>query len=247
MLGKKSIIVSNWFTIGSPYEAVAHRNALTFEKAKSRPSSIGVEGTDDWAQNCNLKPGVCVSLIDTLDPGEGALLLDADATVEGLIPWREITGRTGEGPGFAYVLHIRPSGAREVLSGTLWLTNTPECRALVRKWAAKVAEHPLDWDQRSLGKVLGGHVSPMGGRQVRELDWHWAWIEGITDRPREQAWIVHHQMSRQTKEKPSEDKAPPEQAPPEAQEQPKKRGKKAAGSPVEKSAGSPEPELGDNQ
>jgi hypothetical protein len=226
----------NWATCGSPYEEVAHTNALTFKVAGSEPHTFQLSGEADWLASCNLKPRVAIEILDSVAPGEGVLLLDADATIEKPIPWPELQGRLGGGPCFAYVLHHKPSGAREVLSGTLWLTKTPECRDILDRWLKLCQERPTEWDQRSLAKVIGGYSSPRGGRQVQELDWHWAWIEGITDRPRSGAHIVHHQMSRQvrvaedTKEKERENvEKPPEPVPTPERGKGKKSGKNQPG------------------
>ena len=191
--------VFNWFTCGSPYEEVAHTNAITFAKAGSAQNCLGISGGTDWVANCNLKPKVALKILGEVAPGEGILLLDADATIEQPIPWIELVGRNNEGPCFAYVLHHKPSGAREVLSGTLWITRTTECRLLLESWLGECDSNPKSWDQRSLAKVIGSTPPSKGGRTIAELDWKWAWIEGVSDRPRSGAYIVHHQMSRQVR------------------------------------------------
>lgn len=223
--------IANWYTCGSPYEQVANENAKTFAKAGCQPLSIGVNGmgtggAGDWILNCNKKPEVCLTIIKELQPGEGCLLLDADATVEQPIPWADLNGRLGGGPCLGYVLHEKKSGAREVLSGTLWVTKTPECIDMLTKWLKLCRERPTYWDQKNLASVVGAWVPQAGGRQLMELDWRWAWIEGQTDRPRSRAFIVHHQMSRQVREqeKQDEDKQkPPESSP--AKERVKAKGK----------------------
>ena len=194
--------IVNWYTNGSPYEAVAKISAKTFGLAGAESESYGIEGVGDWVQNCALKPKVCQSLLKTLKPNEGLILLDADAEVLQAFPWKVL--EQNNGPYFAYVLHNRPSGAREVLSGTLWITATPECHLLLTRWAEACETHPNDWDQKVLAAIIGSTPPRLRGKldeqQIAELDWHWAWLAGISDPNLEkQAYIRHNQMSRETR------------------------------------------------
>ena len=191
--------IYNWYTIGSPYEAVAKRNALSFAIAESEPNSFGIQGcgTGEWIKNCALKPTVCLALINTIPEGQGLWLLDADAEVINKPDFRGYNNTTA--PYFSFVLHYRPSGAREVLSGTLWITNTPECKTLLGNWQDGCHANPDIWDQRILSKIVSS-TTPLRGKepkQISELDWRWAWISGISDPGLEKnAYIRHNQMSR---------------------------------------------------
>ena len=189
--------IFNWYTTGSPYEEVAKRNALSFAIAESESNSYAIEGGESWVKNCALKPTVCLALINTIPEGHGLWLLDADAEIINKPDFRGYNNTTA--PYFSYVLHYRPSGAREVLSGTLWITNTPECKTLLANWQDMCQANPDIWDQKILSKIVSA-TTPIRGKeplQISELDWRWAWISGISDPGLEKnAYIRHNQMSK---------------------------------------------------
>lgn len=195
------MMIANWYTLDTPYEELAKKNAETFRVAGAEPKSFGFPTTSSWLNNCNQKPNVCLEIINTLEKNQGMLLLDADAEV--LKPFSVDHLKDSY---FAYVLHTRKSGAQEVLSGTLYITNTPECRGLLNRWRDECDKYPEKWDQRSLQQIIGMTPprvdgGPMSQKSMSELSKQFAYIQGIDD-PKDEAnsYIRHNQASRELKE-----------------------------------------------
>ena len=85
---------------------------------------ISVQSAGSWLGNVNLKPLAVALILATEPDGRRVLFLDVDAEVVAL------PDELPPGDFLAYQ-HTRPSGARELCSGTLLLRNTVETRRVV--------------------------------------------------------------------------------------------------------------------
>jgi hypothetical protein len=191
------IHVANWCTPG-PYAELAKANReLSLKNIPGLDfNTIEVISKGRWVENCNQKPDIALTAIRQVPTGEGVLLIDADAYLQGKPNWDSLRSAF-----FGYVLWKRPSnGAMVCLSGTLWLTNTNQCIDFVQGWKARCQHDQGIWDQAHLWQCVKGHVAGSGqGPDIFEMPPEWAWMEGNSIEPRHMAYVCHTQASRELK------------------------------------------------
>lgn len=189
--------VCNWCTPG-PYAALAKANrelSLTNHPGLDF-NTIEVPSKGRWVANTCQKPDVALSAIRNIPAGEGVLLIDADAYIQGKPDWTSLKSAF-----FGYVLWKRPTnGALVCLSGTLWLTNTNQCIDFVEGWKARCDTDPGIWDQAHLWKCVQAHVAGATNPDIYVMSGEWAWMEGQSIEPKHTAFVVHSQASRELKE-----------------------------------------------
>lgn len=195
------IHICNWATSG-PYSDLAKSNRELSVKNLNGGAdhifhTIQVESKGTWVQNTCQKPDVALSAIRQLPAGAGVLLIDADAYFqENVFPdWNVLQSAF-----FGFVLWRRPSnGALVALSGTLWLTNTSQCRDFLEGWKSRCELNSHIWDQAHLWECIKANVAGPGQGDICEMDPRWAWMEGNSIEPKHTAWVVHTQASRELK------------------------------------------------
>lgn len=132
-----------FYTIDTPYEALAGlverdcaRLGLTFR-------SVGYPNTGSWVRNAGLKPEFLKGMLQEV---EGDLLyVDADARI------RQYPGIFDTFNGDLGVHYRRGT---ELLSGTIFLKNVPATHKLVDLWVIKQKQNPNVWDQKTLAAVI---------------------------------------------------------------------------------------------
>lgn len=99
-----------------------------------------------WAANTSAKP---------------TFLLDAMARHDGPLLYVDVDARIRSVPDMLYALTPEDGDVaahylldRELLSGTVWLSNTPACREMVEAWKARCDADPDRWDQKHLQDLL---------------------------------------------------------------------------------------------
>ena len=143
---------------------------------EERPQTAG------WCATCATKPAYILAKRNEYD---GPLVwVDADATVD-----RDpIILREGYDADIA--VHYRDG--HELLSGTIWIGDTPGARDLLHRWSAACQRDPGVWDQRTLQKIVES-----GAYRVAQLPAAYVAIYDakMSDNP----VITHWQASRQSR------------------------------------------------
>lgn len=172
-----------FYTVGSPYEQEAEKCIETLDKFRLPRLVHGVESRGSWEKNTQIKAEV---IRDTLLAHPGPVVyIDADARVENdpvLLDQIECD------VAFHYFRGV------ELLSGTLFLGNTPRCRSLVDEWIAENQRFPGQWDQKTLQLVVERH---------KDIDWlllpeEYVYIDKLAHTKKPPV-IRHLQASRQYK------------------------------------------------
>jgi hypothetical protein len=137
----------SYYTVGTPYEKEAERLKLSLEAMGLPFEHTGVKSLGSWQKNTQFKADF---LSDALNrhPGRPLVYLDVDALVLSKPDWSVCAGSD-----LAAVVWF---GA-ELLSGTVYLGNTPGTRTVVDAWIKLNAKYPEKlpngreaWDQRTL-------------------------------------------------------------------------------------------------
>ena len=105
-----------------------------------------------WLANTGLKPRFVQACLERFQD-RALLYLDADAV---LVRQPKLL-ETYREPGTCDIaIHFRPRQERkpELMSGTIYLANTPGCRRVVAEWVEEQTQHPDVWDQRNLQAVI---------------------------------------------------------------------------------------------
>ena len=141
-----------------------------------------------WAANCAQKAEVCNDVRH--DQAGPILWLDADAEVR-----RSLDGLDALCEGYDVAHGVR---GKKVLSGTLWLANTPKASELCEDWHARCTAEPQVWDQRHLADAIKAT-----GARALALPPAYCYIDTISARehPDVEPIIYHKQASRVMKAK----------------------------------------------
>lgn len=111
-----------------------------------------VEDRGSWEANTSAKPRFIRRMMD-LHPGP-IVYLDADAVVQSSpVLFNSIDPRAHGCVDVAVHYRERHFG-EELLSGTVWLSNTQRCKEVVDQWIAACEADRGTWDQRHLQQIL---------------------------------------------------------------------------------------------
>lgn len=184
------------------YQKIAEENIISsFEKFKLDHIAYSRPNLKDWVLNTRQKIDVIeTALLD--HPDHDIVYIDADATIEsepilfnsipdevdiGLhyLDWHKHYGRNTD------------KGQKELLSGTIYLRNSPKITNLVRKWKELTVNY--NWEQRALETLIEAEMI-----NVWELPWEYCYIATRPNGespayPLENPVIVHYQESRVVK------------------------------------------------
>jgi len=149
---------------------------------------IPIPESGSWVKNCARKGHLCDA---TRGQSSGPILwLDADAEVR-----RSLDGLDALCEGYDVAHGAR---GKKVLSGTVWLADTPKASELCEDWAARCTAEPQVWDQRHLADAIEAT-----GVKALALPPAYCYIDTISARehPDVEPIIYHKQASRVMKAK----------------------------------------------
>ena len=195
-----------FITKDTPYEEVLNTYLIPSCKRLNLSYTITyVKNTGNWLKNVALKPKVILDILNA--SVNDVIFLDADSEIKSyptllynMPKWADLAYYSLDwGSWYGHT-----PGKKEVLSGTLFLKNTPMVRNMVKNWA-ETALISNKWEQ----KVLEDLILPLkkeGVLKVYELPIEYCYI---ISRPGnkpplvkvDNPIIVHHQISRQLKNK----------------------------------------------
>lgn len=153
-----------FFTTGSEYEqeAVELRKTTDAHGIHLHVREFPSQGS--WALNTQLKAQLIEQCL--FDSPEPLVYVDSDARV-----LQRPVLFTTLADSCDIAVHYRPdkrfAHGRELLSGTMYFSNTPRSQALVAAWRARNLEQPGNMDQRTLQQVIDERL--VDGLRVYEL------------------------------------------------------------------------------
>ena len=203
-----NFIICSYFTLGTPYQEVAHKylmHSLSAIKDREFLSDIcAVPNKGNWQANTSYKPEFILQMLKK-HKGLNIIFLDADAEV---LRYPDLFEKIPHDCHVAAHLLDRVKwykheiGERkELLSGTLFIRNSPLGHAIINEWAHICKLYPHLWEQALLQRVLIEMEV-----KLYELPLEYAYINSLPngDKPHvgcEDPIVVHHQVSRQLKNK----------------------------------------------
>ena len=193
-------IICSYFTMNTPYQAVAHDYLMPSVFERSIPSDIrGVESLGSWGKNTSYKP-TFIKRMMVLHPDKNIVFLDADAEV---VAYPELFDHIPEEYNIA--VHILDKdrwynrsngGEEELLSGTLFVRNCETSHNIVNRWIGLCSLDEKKWEQKVLQDVIDEMEIV-----IYELPISYCYIKTMPDGSEpnvkcEHPVVVHHQCSR---------------------------------------------------
>jgi Nucleotide-diphospho-sugar transferase len=202
-----SFIICSFFTLDTPYQQVAHDYLLSSLKKVNVKSDIrGVQSLGNWQKNTSYKPQFISEILEKHT--ENIVFCDADAEI---LSYPDLFDNIPDEFNFAahildrrswYGVEYSEEQSKELLSGTLFIRNNTESRAIVHEWATTVKMFSQIWEQQVLAKVLKNN-----NVKVFELPVEYCWIRSLPDgrdpliKPNGPIIIQHNQVSRTLRNK----------------------------------------------
>jgi hypothetical protein len=199
-LKMNNFIVTGFVTQDTPYELLLSQHLLpSLEKLNLSHSIDVIENEGSWLKNVAQKPNVVLRAMEKY-PAYDIVVLDADSEV---LTYPELFLSIPKE--FDFACHIldwnswyqNNSNVKEVLSGTLWVRNTPKAKELVTKWR-DLATSSFEWEQKCLQKAIEELNFP-----VYNLPIEYCYISTLPDGSEPHVKcdpvIVHKQASRKYK------------------------------------------------
>ena len=186
--------VVSFFT--ADYQADASRLIDSLEVFKIPKHIQRIPTLGSWAANTGYKPSF---LLDMRSKYSGPIVwIDCDAIVrkyphefDDLADPKKIAPRPVD-----MAVHYR--NGTDLLSGTIYIGDTPAAPGILGDWIAKQIEYPETWDQRTLAATLAAHEDLI---LVYDLPDTYTFIFDIMRRsnPLGEPVIEHFQSSRRTR------------------------------------------------
>ena len=177
-------LIVSYFTADTPYEEEVKKLQASIEQF-SLPSFIPSRpNLGSWEKNCQQKADVILEALE-MQP-HNVVWLDADAVIQ---QDPVLFGELQCDIGYHYLEH-----RKELLSGTLFLKNSPKVIQLVKDWIALNATND-EWDQKNLQRLVESNSSLE--RQIIPAEY--CKIDRNRKQPNVTPVIAHYQASRKYK------------------------------------------------
>ena len=185
-------LVVAYYTVDTPYEGEAEVLKLSLESVGYDYRVSGVPNLGSWQRNTQYKARFLRFMLEA-HPGRPLLYLDVDAVV--IHPPKLLDGLQAD-LAAVHFANRRGRPGTELLSGTLWLGNTPACWEVVQEWIRLNEQYPVTlpdgreaWDQRTLALA----IQRVPDVHFAELPQEYTWIAELTQRynPGLQPVILH--------------------------------------------------------
>ena len=172
----KHPLVIAYFTAQTPYQHEAEMLRLSLESMEWGWWICGVKNLGSWQKNTQMKSQFIKHALETF-PGEPLLYLDVDSV---MMRSPELLDDIKADMGAVHFVH-----KNELLSGTLFLGNTPKCHEAVDQWICLNEMYPETlpngqpaWDQRTLQMA----IDKTEGINFQELPQGYTYISELSKR-----------------------------------------------------------------
>lgn len=179
-----------FFTRDSIYETEKNRLVRSAERLQLPVDAQAIDTTGSWVRNAAMKPGVLVGM---RRKHRGPMLyVDVDAVFH-RNPWPSLAALDCD-----IAAYHEPDG--HLLSGTLYINDTPAAATLLDEWAAACGANPDEWDQLVLERILAEDAARAEPRyRQARLPVAYCWIfDKIDNAASAQVYIEHLQASRES-------------------------------------------------
>ncbi|WZB63719.1 putative nucleotide-diphospho-sugar transferase [Achromobacter xylosoxidans] len=181
-----------FFTRDSIYETEKNRLVRSAERLQLPVDAQAIDTTGSWVRNAAMKPGVLVGM---RRKHRGPMLyVDVDAVFH-RNPWPSLGALDCD-----IAAYHEPDG--HLLSGTLYINDTPAAATLLDEWAAACGANPDEWDQLVLERILAEDAARAEPRyRQARLPVAYCWIfDKIDNAASAQVYIEHLQASRESQQ-----------------------------------------------
>lgn len=191
--GESGGTIVGFFTRDGVYEAEKNRLSKSAELLGLPVDIAEMKSAGSWVRNAGMKPAV---LVEMRKKHRGPLLyVDVDAVFH-RNPW----------PGLAHLdcdmaAYYEPAG--NLLSGTLFINDTPAAAEMLDEWVRASADAPDEWDQRVLGRIVAEDAARCSRRyRFQTLPVSYCWVfDKIDNPPCGEIFVEHLQASREAKKR----------------------------------------------
>lgn len=149
-----------FYSKNTRYEELSKNLIESLKKFNLPYEVVGIENKGDWYANMQYKPTFLKTMLEK-HPQYSIIYVDADAIICRLPVYFD---KLDKEPDVNIAVHVldhskfkRKHCAPEMLSGTIFLKNTPKTKRIVTEWIAECKTNRKLWDQRALANVLKKH------------------------------------------------------------------------------------------
>lgn len=185
--------VVGFYTKDSIYELEKNRLQRSLDLLNLRYDLSEIENQQSWVRNAGMKPSVLVKM---REKHQGPLLyVDVDAVFH-RNSWPHLLEQDCD-----LAVYFEPEG--NLLSGTLFIGDTPAAKDLLSVWEQACRDNPEEWDQRVLQKIIADDQQSKSPRyRVERLPVSYCWVfDKINNEPESVIYIEHLQASREKKKR----------------------------------------------
>lgn len=185
-----SFIIIGYYTKNTLYEEKAKVLRVSLERFNIPHYLKAVDDQGTWQKNTSYKPTFIREAMDLYHPA-AVVYVDVDAEFFGYPQLFEDLVATQVDVAvhlFDRSCYKKSAHGFEVLSGTVFLSNSEQARKIVDDWEKECHDNPGIWDQKMLEKVLNGQFYSLPGEYCKIFDRMDDIVNPI---------IVHYQASRE--------------------------------------------------
>jgi len=149
-----NFIVVAFYTEKTPYEEEVKGLQKTCAEHGVHCHTKGYKNRGKWVRNAAIKPHFIRQMMEQ-HPGKAIVYLDADARLRQYPALFDTLDAD-------IAVHFRNRGGnKELLSGTIFIKDTPGTHQLLRAWEEEQEKCPDEWDQRVLARLLSRWEAPL--------------------------------------------------------------------------------------
>lgn len=153
-----SWVVVAYYTVGTPYEQEARRLIPSLQRFNIPYLVSPVSSQGDWYHNTQWKPTFLKQMLQQIS-GKSIIYVDIDAE---FLQYPSLFDELDQRPDIHIGVHLlnhakrgRPKAGFEMLSGTVYLKNSPVVHQIVDTWIQKCSVGGQLWDQVALKDAIG--------------------------------------------------------------------------------------------
>lgn len=172
-------LVIGFFTVNTPYEHEAETLKLSLQPHKYDHDIVGVPNLGSWQKNTQYKARFVMDMLNK-HPSRSLLYLDVDCImIQPPLVLDDLNGSVD-------IAACHFADSNELMSGTVWFSNSGLCRHVVEKWIEFNRLYPdvlpdkrtPAWDQRTLEMA----IKSTPGTRFLELPQAYTYVTELTQK-----------------------------------------------------------------
>ena len=184
-------VVVGYYTQDGIYDVAADKLIKSLDQFKVPHCILPIESKGNWLKNTSYKPTFILNMMDKF-PDKSIVYVDVDAE---FLQYPVLFDTLDCDVGAHELDHSqfrRSRNASELLSGTLFFSNSQTSRCIVEAWNLTCKQFPGLWDQRALKRVVGENFHNLPAQYCQIFDY----MKTVPD-----PVITHYQASRKVRQK----------------------------------------------